>query len=144
MSRYLRMVFGVLAFAAAAAVFSFSPSAMADEQKICQVCSHAGRDEASYGAKAGTTLTRGAANTLFGWTELIRQPADEVKSGGNVFGGIAKGVGESVKRTLGGVGEILTFWTPKVNNHYIAFASDCPICMKHAQPQAAAQPAAAP
>lgn len=111
------------------AVIAASPSVRAEEH-VCQVCSKAGKDSASYGAKAGTTLTRGAANTLFGWTELFRQPAEEAKSGGNVLTGIGKGIGQSVKRTLGGVGEILTFWTPKVNNHYLAFSSDCPVCMK--------------
>lgn len=113
-----------------------SQSVRAEEQ-VCQVCSRAGKDNASYGEKAGTTLTRGAANTLFGWTELIRQPVDEVKSGGNVFTGIAKGFGQSLKRTGSGVGEILTFWTPKVNNHYLAFSSDCPICMKRKAEEAA-------
>ena len=101
------------------------------EERVCQVCSKAGNDSSSYGAKAGTTLTRGATNTLFGWTELIRQPANEVKSGGNLLVGIGKGFGESLKRTAGGVGEILTFWTPKVNHHYLAFSKDCPICMKN-------------
>ena len=74
------------------AVFTISQSARAEE-RVCQVCSKAGHDDASYGAKAGTTLTRGAANTLFGWTELFRQPANEVKSGGNLLAGIAKGLG---------------------------------------------------
>lgn len=128
-----------VALMGAVVALGFSTAVMADEQKLCQVCSRAGHDEATYGAKAGTTLTRGAANTLFGWTELIRQPAAEVKSGGNVFSGIAKGVGQSLKRTLGGVGEVLTFWTPKVNNHYLAFADDCPVCMKNKQ--AATNPA---
>ncbi len=117
-------------------VLLISPSARA-EGKECQVCSKAGHDDASYGAKAGTTLTRGAANTLFGWTELFRQPADEVKSGSSLLTGIAKGLGESLKRTGGGVGEILTFWTPKVNHHYLAFSSDCPVCMKRKAEEAA-------
>lgn len=96
--------------------------------KMCPVCEKANDDQASYGQKAGSTLVRGASNTLLGWTELIRQPANEVKGGGNVFTGLAKGVGEGVKRTLGGAAEVLTFWTPKTKNGYLRFAHDCPIC----------------
>ena len=118
-------------------LLAVSRSASAEEH-ACQVCAKAGNDSASYGSKAGTTLTRGAANTLFGWTELIRQPVDEVKSGGNVLTGIAKGFGGSLRRTLGGVGEVLTFWTPKVNNHYLAFSKDCPVCMKRQAEEAQA------
>ena len=117
-------------------IVCISQTARAEEQ-VCQVCSKAGHDDTSYGAKAGTTLTRGAANTLFGWTELIRQPVNEVKAGGNLLTGIAKGLGESLKRTGGGVGEILTFWTPKVKDHYLAFSNDCPVCMKHKAEEAA-------
>ena len=113
-----------------AILFGFSGSAMAAPQKaaMCPVCAKVD-DSASYPAKAGYTLVRGAANTLLGWTELIRQPVNEVQGGGNVFTGVAKGVGEGVKRTLGGVGEILTFWTPKMKGSYIQFSSNCPICM---------------
>ena len=105
--------------------------ARAEESKkmVCPICGHATEGTVSYPTKAGKTLVRGAANTLLGWTELIRQPAQEAKAGGNVFMGIGKGVGEGVKRTLAGVGEILTFWTPKVQDHYVHFANDCPLCM---------------
>jgi putative exosortase-associated protein (TIGR04073 family) len=83
---------------------------------------------ATYPSKAGHTLLRGTANTLLGWTELIRRPAQEVKAGGNVFTGIAHGVGSSVTRTLSGAAEVLTFWTPKIQHSYVHFAHDCPIC----------------
>ena len=101
----------------------------AQEGKMCPICAKAGDDMATYPSKAGSTLVRGAANTLLGWTELIRQPVQETKAGGNVFTGLAKGLGEGVKRTLGGAGEVLTFWTPKVKGSYLAFAHDCPLCM---------------
>ena len=81
----------------------------------------------SYQEKATNTLLRGALNTTLGWTELIRQPAKEAKEGGNVFVGLANGVGQSVTRTLAGLGEIFTFWTPKVQGQYIHFAEDCPL-----------------
>ncbi len=41
--------------------------------------------------------------------------------------GLANGVGQGVTRTLTGLGEIITFWTPKVNDQYIHFAKDCPL-----------------
>lgn len=95
----------------------------------CPICGRAG-NPATYADKAGTTLVRGASNTLFGWTELLRQPVQEAKAGGNVFVGIGKGLGESVMRTFAGAGEILTFWTPKTKDGYVQFSTDCPICMK--------------
>ena len=116
-------------------------SASANE-KICPICQRAGNAGATYPEKAGNTLVRGTANALLGWTEVIRQPAEEVKRGGNVFVGIANGVGHSISRTVAGLGEVLTFWTPKLNNEYVQFSKDCPICMgklKAAQPQQAQQ-----
>ena len=101
----------------------------AEQRAVCPICGHASTDTLPYSTKAGYTLARGAANALLGWTELIRQPAQEVKEGGNVFTGIAKGVGHSVRRTFAGAGELLTFWTPKVQHRYIYFAHDCPVCM---------------
>ena len=108
---------------------STSALARAGEAPVCPICKKAGDQTASYSSKAGYTLARGTANTLLGWTELIREPAAEVRGGGNVLTGIAKGVGRSVTRTMGGVGELLTFWTPKTKSGYVHFANDCPICM---------------
>ena len=103
------------------------PAAAAEAQpaKVCPICSKASGSGTDYSAKAGCTLVRGASNTLLGWTELIRQPAQEAKDGGNVLVGIGKGVGQGVVRTLSGVGEMLTFWMPKSPK----IASDCPLCM---------------
>ncbi|MBI3997239.1 MAG: exosortase system-associated protein, TIGR04073 family [Candidatus Omnitrophica bacterium] len=95
---------------------------------VCPICGRVTNDNGNYASTAGTTLVRGGANTLFGWTELIRQPANEVKSGGNVVTGIAKGVGHTVTRTVAGVAEILTFWAPK--HRGIHLVNDCPLCMK--------------
>ena len=103
--------------------------AMAAQGGMCNICDKAGDQTASYPSKAGYTLVRGAANTLLGWTELIRQPANEVKAGGNVLTGLGKGVGQTVKRTLGGLAEVLTFWTPKVQDSYLHFSDNCPLCM---------------
>ena len=100
-----------------------------DKVLVCPICSKASSEDATYGTKAGYTLTRGATNTLLGWTELFRRPVDEVKTGGNVVSGIGQGISHSITRTLGGLGEVLTFWTPKVQNSYVHFSDDCPICM---------------
>ena len=107
------------------------PGAPAEEPRgaICPICSRANEETAAYPSKAVATLGRGAANTFLGWTELIRQPAQEAKSGGNVLAGIGKGVGYGVVRTLSGIGELLTFWSPKVKDRYLHLATDCPVCM---------------
>ncbi|MBI2104858.1 MAG: exosortase system-associated protein, TIGR04073 family [Candidatus Omnitrophica bacterium] len=106
-------------------------AALADEvpRTTCPICAHANEASPTYPAKAASTLGRGVANAFFGWTELIRQPAQEAKAGGNVLVGIGKGVEQGVRRTLAGVGEALTFWTPKVQDRYLRFSTDCPICM---------------
>ena len=107
---------------------------------VCPICGGANQPDADSATKATATFARGATNRLFGWTELCRQPVDKVKAGGNVVSGIGKGVGQSVKRTLGGLGEVLTFWTPKVQNKYIHFSKDCPVCMGKLQQQKSASP----
>ena len=103
--------------------------ATAAERTICPICKQANDEGASYPSKAGHMLVRGASNALLGWTELIRQPASEVKEGGSVLTGLGKGVGQTVTRTLGGVAEVLTFWTPKGQHNYLRFSKDCPVCM---------------
>ena len=120
-----RMKWLVGAVVGCAIMLGFSSPARA----ACPICAKASDESASYPAKAGCTLVRGATNTLLGWTELFRQPVNEVKGGGNVVTGVGKGIGQTVKRTLAGVGEVLTFWTPKVQDSYIHFSHDCPICM---------------
>jgi len=113
----------------AATTTAAEPSSKASSATTCPICGRV-TDSASYSDKAGNTLVRGASNTFFGWTELLRQPVQEVKAGGNAFVGIGKGVGEGVKRTFAGLGEVLTFWTPKSKDGYLQFSKDCPICMK--------------
>ncbi len=104
----------------------------AEEKIVCPICLHADNEQADYPSKAGMTFVRGASNLLFGWTEVIREPAEEAKQGRNVRNvvvGMANGVGHGIARTAVGVGELLTFWTPKINNRYVRMATDCPICM---------------
>ena len=96
---------------------------------MCPICQHANDEQAAHGQKASATFVRGAMNTAFGWTELLTQPTEEVKAGGNLMAGIGKGIGFAVKRTGVGIGELLTFWTPKGKRGYLKLTNDCPICM---------------
>ena len=138
-----RSVCLVAAIAGLAALLGLSATARAEEPAapstqqvkpmVCPICGRVSDPSATYSTKAGSTLVRGAANAAFGWTELISEPVHEVKHGGNVLVGIGKGVGRTLTRTLSGLAEVLTFWTPKVNNRYIEFSTDCPICMKQSQ-----------
>ena len=98
-------------------------------QAVCPLCGRISSPQTDYPTKAGTTLLRGATNTLFGWTEIIRQPAQEAKAGGNVATGLYHGITQGVVRTIGGAGEMLTFWMPKVQDKYLHFNHDCPLCM---------------
>ncbi|MBI2885242.1 MAG: hypothetical protein HYY15_03610 [Candidatus Omnitrophica bacterium] len=97
---------------------------------ICPICHRVNQADVPYPEKAGLLLVRGASNTAFGWTELILQPAAEVKAGGNLATGVGKGVVAAMTRTGRGLGELLTFWTPKQSkNPPPPLATDCPICM---------------
>ena len=124
----------------AAAVLVSPVSARAEETKApaaaarstCPICGRANNPNAHYSEKMVSTLARGATNTVFGWTELLRQPVEEAKTGGNVFTGISRGVSHSIRRTMKGVTEVLTFWTPKTNKgEYVQFSTDCALCMKN-------------
>ncbi len=108
-------------------VFGAGPWAAAEEPQLCPICLKANNDEIGYQDKAGNTLARGLLNFGLGWTEMIRQPGKTAREGGNVLTGIAIGAGASVARTFSGLGEILTFWTPKIGKDYIHFSRDCPL-----------------
>jgi putative exosortase-associated protein (TIGR04073 family) len=135
----LRRVVRLASVVIVCSAWGASVSAEEPPKTVCPICEHAGSAGGDYPSKAGTTLVRGTANTLLGWTEIIRQPAQEAKRGGNVFIGIANGFGHGIKRTLAGLGEVVTFWTPKLNEEYVEFSKDCPICMGRQQAPATAQ-----
>ena len=105
-----------------------APASAQESRPMCPICRRANNQDAPYTQKASMTLVRGAVNTAFGWTELLVQPAQEVKAGGSLLSGIGKGVGSGVKRTLVGVGELLTFWTPKGKEGYLTLSPDCAVC----------------
>ena len=118
------LLLGILILLAGAAPASAEEH---DAHPLCPICKKANKDEASYADHASRTLARGALNTALGWTELIRQPANEAKKGGNPLMGIANGIGASVTRTVTGLGEMLTFWAPRVQDKYIHLSHDCPL-----------------
>jgi len=101
--------------------------AAGQDAPICPICKTLKEDSVTYGEKAGNTLARGVLNFTLGWTELIRQPAKKARAGDNVWRGIANGIGKSALRTARGLGEVVTFWTPKRKDGYIHFSKDCPI-----------------
>ena len=103
------------------------PVSAAEGHPLCPICQKANDQAASYQEKAGNTLLRGALNTAFGWTEMIRLPAKEAKQGGNPFIGVANGIGHGIGRTFSGLAEIATFWAPKVRGQYLHLSDDCPL-----------------
>ncbi|MBI3324616.1 MAG: hypothetical protein HYZ92_04990 [Candidatus Omnitrophica bacterium] len=121
-------------------------SAAVEQQGACPICRAANDQSAAYAQKASSTLVRGATNTAFGWTELLTEPTEEVSSGGNLLIGVGKGLNQAVRRTALGIGELLTFWTPKGPRGYLTLNRDCPICMGrlHQQQQQKAQSQSAP
>ncbi|MBI3087512.1 MAG: hypothetical protein HYY91_01285 [Candidatus Omnitrophica bacterium] len=117
------------------------PAAQASQEearrsRMCPICRTANDQDAPYPRKTGMRFVRGAVNTAFGWTELLSQPAEEVKSGGNVFEGVTKGFGRSLQRTGIGIGELFTCWIPKQQQGPPKPSDDCPICMGITPPQA--------
>lgn len=101
--------------------------AMAEEPVVCPICIKANNDEASYQDKASHTLARGLLNFTLGWTDFIRQPGKAAREGESIASGIALGAGSAITRTISGLGEILTFWTPRIGKDYIHFSRDCPL-----------------
>jgi len=95
----------------------------------CGMCAKANDDSSGYLSHSGNTLLRGVTNTGLGWFELFNQPSQASKNGENIGVGILKGVGYSVKRTLKGAGEILTFWVPASGGSYLHIADNCPFDM---------------
>ena len=120
----IQLIIGILILLAGASRVSAEER---ETHPLCPICKKANKDGASYADHASRTLARGALNAALGWTELIRQPANEAKKGGNPLTGIANGVGAGVTRTLTGLGEILTFWAPKAQDKYMHLSHDCPL-----------------
>ena len=102
-------------------------AARVEEPKLCPFCLKANDPDVGYLDKTSNTLIRGILNTTLGWTEVLRVPAKHAREDGNIWNGLASGLGSGVTRTLNGLAEIFTFWTPKVGDNYIHFSTDCPL-----------------
>ncbi len=74
------------------------------------LCDAASSDD--YLTKMSGQFLRGATNIGFCWLEMIHQPALEARGGGNLFAGLAKGVGHSFLRVVKGIGDIATCASP--------------------------------
>ncbi len=74
------------------------------------ICEAAEADD--YLTKASGQFLRGATNIGFCWIELIHQPEVSIRTGGNLFYGVLRGVGHTAMRVVKGVGEIATFPAP--------------------------------
>lgn len=112
---------------------AFAAEASADAKtapasQVCPICGRLRSEHLEYSDKAGTMLARGALNFALGWTEMMKQPAQEVREGHSVLTGLARGVERSTARTIGGLGELATFWLPKINGTYnTGISQDCPL-----------------
>lgn len=120
----------------ACALIALSPPAFADEDRDPNRCPFSAaleRDDLTYQEKMGNMLARGALNVGFGWTEVLMQTTIEAKKEGNILAGLFRGIGQGFTRTANGAGELLTFWTPKLGDKYITFATDSPLDMHNDQ-----------
>lgn len=73
----------------------------------------------------GARLCNGACNAVFGWTEIFFRPGKVACEGGNLVVGFFRGLGYALKRTVVGVVEVATFWTP---GDSIVTVDGCPLC----------------
>lgn len=118
----------LMIFALFLCLVSFTDKVAAEEEpQLCPICRTVNKDSIGYGEKAASALIRGMLNASLGWTDFIRVPAKETKEGGNVFMGIANGLGAGISRTFVGIAEIFTFWTPQVEGEYLHLINDCPL-----------------
>ncbi len=90
----------------------------------CTVCNEAASDY--YPEKDFFQFTRGIVNLGLCWVELVNQPAKEIKNGGNILIGMAKGLGHVGVRLVEGGGEVLTCITPPAKDGTCTqIAHDC-------------------
>src|SRR3989338_8006939 len=93
--------------------------------EILSLCDAASSDDSL--TKTSGQFLRGAANIGFCWLEMIHQPAREARSGGNLFTGLAKGVGHSFLRVAKGAGDIVLCASPRRNKEgtFPSVSQDC-------------------
>jgi putative exosortase-associated protein (TIGR04073 family) len=117
MKRLLLLVV-VMVFAA-----SFAYAAGAKEAEGCWACSNLQSDDMSQ--RYGARVCNGLCNAALGWSEIFFRPGKVVSAGGNPVVGFFEGLGNAISRTVAGVVEVVTFWTPGKS---VAKIDDCPMC----------------
>lgn len=70
-------------------------------------------------------IGNGLSNGLLGWSEIFYRPGKTVAEGGNLVVGFFRGIGNAITRTVVGVVEVATFWTP---GDSVVKMDDCPLC----------------
>ena len=70
------------------------------DPNLCPFCQKANNPDVGYLDKTGNTLIRGILNTTLGWTEVLRLPAKHARKDGNIWNGLASGLGSGVTRTI--------------------------------------------
>jgi len=66
-------------------------------------------EEYGYVNRTNAKFGFGLKNTAFGWTEILTQPVDETREGGNAAVGFGRGIFNAVGQTVGGVLHLGTF-----------------------------------
>ena len=63
---------------------------------------------------SGEKLGRGLQNGMLGWTEMVTRPQAEVQENGprGLVKGLLEGISYGTIRTVTGVAEVATFWSP--------------------------------
>ena len=72
-------------------------------------------DGTTYGDKSMGKLKFGLKNLLLGWTDLFQEPHKAHKEGRNVFGGIGKGLIDTIGNEVGGALHTVTFFIPQID-----------------------------
>ncbi len=69
-------------------------------------------EKATYSERVGAKLEFGVKNTLLGWVDLFYEPNKAITDKGNVWGGLGKGIVDSLINTAGGAVHAVTFLIP--------------------------------
>ena len=116
------LVLGMVGFTAPV----FADDASGVSSSSCAICSKT--TSGNWGVRTTSKLGRGVANAGGCWTEMIRQPRNEHRAGGNWAVGMGKGLGHTCLRLVKGGAEILTSPLPNAKDGS-QIATDCPMCM---------------
>ncbi|MBI4115068.1 MAG: hypothetical protein HY447_00675 [Candidatus Omnitrophica bacterium] len=69
-------------------------------------------EKSTYTERLAGKLEFGLTNTLLGWVDLFAEPNKAANEGKNVWGGLGKGLIDTVVNTVGGAFHLVTFPIP--------------------------------